>query len=370
MEDQELAFNCNALLAENHQMNGRITAHLLRRHGIRAACAAGGIQAEAMFRASDAYFYDIIFTDIAMPEGSGPDAARAIRALKRPDARTVPIIALADSVSEQEKQEYRQMGIDDILLTPFSPEQLDAVLQKWVPMAAKKVPQPADAAPAEDAALPELHTLDIKQVLHLTGGDVLLSRDALKAYARVLPEKIEALKQSLVKRNYKAYALELHNLCTAIDTVGVPELAQQAEKLEQAGKEGNAIAILKGNQRFLNRLVEQAQELAQAFPLMKEDIEEKAKEDSPLEMASEHLAQELQTLFGLLKEEKYVEADALLDELRKWKHPSEEVELLHGLNVNLRTASYHTAMETIRKDFYRRQALARGRTAEEPKENA
>lgn len=57
--------------------------------------AVFSLEAVQLFEKSKPYEYDIILMDIMMPVMNGLDAAKAIRGLSRPDAPTVPIIALS-----------------------------------------------------------------------------------------------------------------------------------------------------------------------------------------------------------------------------------------------------------------------------------
>lgn len=84
----------SVLLAEDHPLNAQIAKKLLEKPGCIVAWAKDGKEAVDMFRASKEHEYDVILMDIRMPVLNGLEAAKQIRALDRPDAKTVPIIAV------------------------------------------------------------------------------------------------------------------------------------------------------------------------------------------------------------------------------------------------------------------------------------
>ena len=72
---------------------------------IEQTVAANGEEAVAKFGMSAPGTFDMIFMDVQMPVMNGHDAARAIRAMDRPDAGTIPIIAMtANAFAEDERQ--------------------------------------------------------------------------------------------------------------------------------------------------------------------------------------------------------------------------------------------------------------------------
>lgn len=74
---------------------------------------------------------DLILLDIQMPNMSGADVTRAIRGGTCGDA-TVPIVAVTASAEAALHEEYRQAGINGVLLKPVSPEHLQAELSRWL----------------------------------------------------------------------------------------------------------------------------------------------------------------------------------------------------------------------------------------------
>ena len=82
------------LLAEDNEVNMEITTELLAMNDVQVVQAWNGAEAVERFSESEPFTFDAILMDIQMPEMDGCEAAKKIRALHRPDARKVPIIAV------------------------------------------------------------------------------------------------------------------------------------------------------------------------------------------------------------------------------------------------------------------------------------
>ena len=82
------------LLAEDNEINMEITVELLAAQGVQVTQAWNGAEAVEQFRQSPPGSFDAILMDMQMPLLDGCGAARAIRAMVRPDAGTIPILAV------------------------------------------------------------------------------------------------------------------------------------------------------------------------------------------------------------------------------------------------------------------------------------
>ena len=82
------------LLAEDNEVNMEITTELLQMNGAEVTQAWNGQEALELFSKSEPFHFDAILLDMQMPEMDGCEAARRIRALSRPDAPAIPIIAV------------------------------------------------------------------------------------------------------------------------------------------------------------------------------------------------------------------------------------------------------------------------------------
>ena len=85
-----------------------------------------------MFQKSAPGTYAAILMDVRMPEMDGLEAAAAIRALNREDAKRIPIIALTANAFDEDVQRSLQAGMNAHLSKPVDPEQLIRVLGELV----------------------------------------------------------------------------------------------------------------------------------------------------------------------------------------------------------------------------------------------
>jgi two-component system, sensor histidine kinase and response regulator len=65
-----------------------------------------------------------------MPEMDGVTAAREIR--RQSSQSTVPIVAMTANVMQEDRQRCFDSGMNDFVTKPIDPEQLLAVLLKWI----------------------------------------------------------------------------------------------------------------------------------------------------------------------------------------------------------------------------------------------
>ena len=92
--------------------------------------AANGLEGLNLFRASPAGRYAAVLMDIRMPVMDGYEAARAIRALDRADARTVPILAMTADVVGDVGKRCLDAGMNGYVAKPIEPAQLFAALRR------------------------------------------------------------------------------------------------------------------------------------------------------------------------------------------------------------------------------------------------
>ena len=112
------------LLAEDIEINAEIMMDILDMEDIAADHAENGRIAVEMFEKSEVGEYSAILMDVRMPEMDGLEAAAAIRALSRPDAKKIPIIALTANAFDEDVQRSLQAGMNAHLSKPVESDHL------------------------------------------------------------------------------------------------------------------------------------------------------------------------------------------------------------------------------------------------------
>ncbi len=112
------------LIAEDNELNAQLLEELLEGEGFEVRHVENGKKAVEAFEASAPGEYGVILMDLLMPEMNGYEASRAIRALKRPDARTVRIFASTANTFPEDRQKAFQSGMDDFIAKPINIKEL------------------------------------------------------------------------------------------------------------------------------------------------------------------------------------------------------------------------------------------------------
>lgn len=120
------------LVVEDMELNAEILIDLLEMEEIRSEHAENGRIAVDMFSEHPEGYYDAILMDVRMPVMDGLEATRAIRALDRLDAKSIPIIAMTANAFDEDVQQSLQAGMNAHLSKPVEPEHLYKTLDHMI----------------------------------------------------------------------------------------------------------------------------------------------------------------------------------------------------------------------------------------------
>lgn len=120
------------LLAEDNEINMEIAAEMLEAQGITAVRAWNGAEAVDVFQAAEPFAFDAILMDMQMPLMDGCEAARQIRAMDRPDAGAVPIIAVTANAFSEDVSATTAAGMNAHVSKPINAAVLRQTLERLI----------------------------------------------------------------------------------------------------------------------------------------------------------------------------------------------------------------------------------------------
>ena len=132
----ELPVDCFAtkriLLAEDNEINQMVTKEMLKRKGAAVTIAGDGQKVVDIFTVAAPHTFDMILMDIQMPIMNGYEAAKAIRASGKKDAKTIPIIAVTADAFVSDVSKALASGMNEHISKPIDQKELFGVMIKFL----------------------------------------------------------------------------------------------------------------------------------------------------------------------------------------------------------------------------------------------
>ena len=252
----------NVLVVDDINTNLKVAEGLMAPYGMKVdLCSSGEKAIEAINRKQ----YDIVFMDHKMPEMDGIIATNIIRTINTNNNyfKNVPIIALTANAVLGTKEMFLRNGFSDFLSKPIDTNELDIILDKWIPNN-KKVKQTEkkneiyhkDIKEYEDEI--RIDGIDMMTGIHFSGGTVELFFETLNIFSIDCDNKIKEISDAILIKDINNYTIYIHAIKSALANIGANKLSMEARNLEEAGENGNFEYIVYENNNFmfmLNKLL-------------------------------------------------------------------------------------------------------------------
>jgi two-component system, sensor histidine kinase and response regulator len=219
------ASSARVLVAEDNPVNQLVIQGMLNKRGYTCDIVADGREALTQLERGE---HAAVLMDVQMPEIDGFEATRRIRARETGEEH-VPIIAMTASAMEGDRERCLQAGMDDYISKPLRPEQLDAVLERWLGPVAAPVAAPASANGSRngliDAGRVRRFREDYPDIVERL---VALFADSTPPLLAQISDAIEASDDDAVRRL-------AHKLKGSCQNVGASRMAALCRALEDPG---------------------------------------------------------------------------------------------------------------------------------------
>lgn len=116
----------NLLVVDDNETNQAFIRVLLQH---KAVCLQAAFTGQEVLQLCQQQQFDMILLDIRLPDLSGIEVARRLRQL--PSYRDTPILAFTAHALPAEIAEFKQAGMNDILLKPLEPCQFEMLLARY-----------------------------------------------------------------------------------------------------------------------------------------------------------------------------------------------------------------------------------------------
>jgi signal transduction histidine kinase/DNA-binding response OmpR family regulator len=234
------------LLAEDNEINQQIAKELILATGAQLDIADNGRIALDRLFAARPKAYDLILMDLEMPELGGHATARRIRMEKR--FVELPIIAMTAHAAAEVKEDCLKSGMQDHLAKPINPDEFYRTLVRWMAPSDRRNhgaktminEQNIENATHDEHASLAKAGFAVTETLDRLGGDRELLRDILCMVPRVASESVGAFNTALAAGDLVAAASAAHALRGMATTIGATTLADSAETVERAMRDGEA----------------------------------------------------------------------------------------------------------------------------------
>lgn len=242
-ESTESVRGARILLVEDDDANRMVAIEILETAGAVLKVAGNGVEA---IEAVEKYSFDAILMDIQMPVVNGYEAAKAIREIEAQRKShlddlgegpgSVPIIAMTVRTKRGEPEKCFRAGMNDYMAKPVEPEELIAMLSRWIGPRSSSVPKPEN----DSGIAGEVAEFDIESALERLKGNKDLLWELIASFSKDYQNIGRDIRKALQKGNTRLATNLAHSLKGVAGNISARGLYAAAESFETELKNENS----------------------------------------------------------------------------------------------------------------------------------
>ncbi len=213
------------LIVEDNPLNRIYLEGLLKQWSINFQSAQHGREALDLLEVNQ---FDLVLMDIRMPVMDGYETTLRLRDWQDNPNQHIPVIALTASALLDERQKCLDVGMNEHVSKPFSPDQLKDAIARVMNLEKIAIVE------APVSFWPKVEGIDISRYSMFYAEDVSHAEMMLNLFVDLMPSEIEQLEDAVASDDKELTSIIIHRLKPSIGMVGLSELEQAADILEHS----------------------------------------------------------------------------------------------------------------------------------------
>jgi signal transduction histidine kinase/DNA-binding response OmpR family regulator len=201
--------NIRILFVDDDIVQLNLLSELMKKTGWSYACSIHSL--DALKRLEEESF-DIIFTDIQMPDIKGFELVERIRQLPYPYLQTIPIIGLSADANRMDS--HSKNGFTDFLPKPFKVEDILRIIRKYT----------GQTADLNKSAFETFDLSNLENLLEYVSGDREAALNMMDTFIEETENNSKLLENALNNKNTEAIQHISHKMGSLMNMMSAPEI--------------------------------------------------------------------------------------------------------------------------------------------------
>lgn len=217
--------DARVLVVDDDKLQIEMTEALLQRLGVSVETTLHSSQVPNILQRKK---FDVVFTDIQMPEMDGFELVKRIREAKL----TIPVIALSANAGKN-ADEYMDAGFTGYLAKPFTADKMIDILSCYLPKAElRNIPK--ESVPVKEASKSEVQEYTLRNIMQFADNDEELVKQFVASFLQDTDANCEKLSRALDVKDIALCGSVAHKMLPMFRQLEVQSVVPLLEQIERS----------------------------------------------------------------------------------------------------------------------------------------